>query len=207
MRANKGYTRLVEGQVSPGVHLRLGVRFGVSSPVIIGGLLVVITAVATGCDTAKQIATVEPTPMVPVGRGDVMVVYASRDEAPLLSKEDYTPLWGDLDADAQIIDRLLRAMEGGSPAEIEADLEFSAISLAINVRFLDGKTWSVRKVWKCYFTPEGRKTRCVEVPDHWHLLHRGEVVVSTALTDWFRRVSDYMPRLKAPAFAGSAAQW
>ena len=31
------------------------------------------------------------------------------------------------------------------------------------------------------------------MPDHWELLHRNEVVVSTALTEWFERVQEYMP--------------
>ena len=34
------------------------------------------------------------------------------------------------------------------------------------------------------------------MPDHWELLDRDEVVVSTALTEWFHRVQEYMPRVE-----------
>ena len=34
------------------------------------------------------------------------------------------------------------------------------------------------------------------MPDHWELLHRNEVVVSTALTEWFQRVREYMPSVE-----------
>ena len=37
---------------------------------------------------------------------------------------EYDPLWGDLDADAPIINRLLRAIEGGMPVEaVEVDVD------------------------------------------------------------------------------------
>ena len=66
-------------------------------------------------------------------------------------------------------------------------------SLVINLRFRNGTTWSVRQAIRCDLTSEGRKTNCLLVPDHWELLHRNEVVVSTALTEWFQRVREYMP--------------
>ena len=131
---------------------------------------------------------------------DVEVVYASPARPLPWDRGQYDPLWGDLDADAPIIDRLLRAIAGGTTAEIvETDEEriwtwFS--SLVMNIRFRNGTTWSVRTAIKCDSTSEGRKTNCLPVPDHWELLHRNEVVVSTALTEWFQRVREYMPSVE-----------
>ncbi|MCY4114599.1 MAG: BsuPI-related putative proteinase inhibitor [Chloroflexi bacterium] len=68
--------------------------------------------------------------------------------------------------------------------------------LVINLRFLNGTTWSVQQLLKCDLTSEGRETNCLPVPDHWELLHRNEVVVSTALTEWFQRVEEYMPSVE-----------
>ncbi len=34
------------------------------------------------------------------------------------------------------------------------------------------------------------------MPDHWELPHRNGVVVSTALTEWFERVEEYMPSVE-----------
>ena len=72
----------------------------------------------------------------------------------------------------------------------------SYASLVINLRFRNGATWSVRQMIRCDLTSEGRKTNCLPVPDHWELLHRNEVVVSTALTKWFQRVREYMPSVE-----------
>ena len=69
-------------------------------------------------------------------------------------------------------------------------------SLIMNLRFRNGTTWSVRTAIRCDITSEGRKTKCLPVPDHWELLHRNEVVVSTALTEWFERVQEYMPTVE-----------
>ena len=70
-------------------------------------------------------------------------------------------------------------------------------SLIMNLRFRNGTTWSVRTAIRCDVTSEGRKTKCLPVPDHWELLHRNEVVVSTALTEWFERVQEYMPTVES----------
>ena len=69
-------------------------------------------------------------------------------------------------------------------------------SLIMNLRFRNGTTWSVRTAIRCDITSEGRKTKCLPVPDHWELLHRNGVVVSTALTEWFERVEEYMPSVE-----------
>ncbi len=178
--------------------------------------MVLLIAAAAGCDDAKPSATVEPTvpnsvPVatpaasvtapsspLPVDAADVEVVYASRErQPPFLSPGDYDPLWGDLDADAPIIHRLLRAIAEGTPVEMDEELiGASDRSLAMNVRFRSGATWSVRQVRRCKLTSEGRMTTCLLVPDYWQLLHRNEVVVSTALTEWFERVQEYMPRVE-----------
>ena len=63
----------------------------------------------------------------------------------------------------------------------------------MNLRLRTGTIWSVRQLTSCDLTPEGAKTSCLPVPDHWHLLHRNELVVSTALTEWFQRIEEYMP--------------
>ena len=70
------------------------------------------------------------------------------------------------------------------------------LALAMNLRFRNGTTWSVRQLIRCDLTSEGKKTNCLAVPDHWELLHRNEVVVSTALTEWFQRVREYMPSVE-----------
>ena len=69
-------------------------------------------------------------------------------------------------------------------------------SLAMNLRFRNGTTWSVRQLLRCDLTSEERKTNCQSVPDHWELLHRNQVVLSTALTEWFERVEEYMPKVE-----------
>ena len=69
-------------------------------------------------------------------------------------------------------------------------------SLVMNLRFRNGATWSIRTAIRCDITSEGRKTNCLPVPDHWEILHRNEVVVSTALTEWFQRVREYMPSVE-----------
>ncbi len=82
---------------------------------------------------------------------------------------------------------------------VEIDLERTWTpysSLIMNLRFRNGTTWSVRTAIRCDITSEGRKTKCLPVPDHWELLHRNEVVVSTALTEWFERVQEYMPTVE-----------
>ena len=69
-------------------------------------------------------------------------------------------------------------------------------SLVMNLRFRNGTIWSVQQLIRCDLTSEGKKTKCLAVPDHWELLHRNEVVVSTALTEWFERVQEYMPKVE-----------
>ena len=165
---------------------------------IIGGPLVLLMVVATACDAVELSPTVEPTADVAVDTTDVEVVYASRErQPPLLIPGAYEPLWGGIGADEPIIDRLLRAIEGGTPVEIEEEgTLLSNIPLVMNVRFRDGTTWSVRQVAKCILTSEGRPTNCRDVPQHWHLLHSDEVIVSSALTEWFERVHEYMPEVE-----------
>ena len=186
---------------------------------ILGGLVVLLVVAVAGCADAEPNATGEstvsasaqvatPTPPVaappspvPADATDVEVVYASPPAYPLRwDQGEYDPLWGDLDADAPIIDRLLRAIEGGTPVEIaemdEEPIWTSYSSLVMNLRFRNGTTWSVRQAIGCDLTSEGRKTNCLPVPDHWELLHRNEVVVSTALTEWFQRVREYMPSVE-----------
>ena len=83
--------------------------------------------------------------------------------------------------------------------EVEVDEKpvwTSYSSLVMNLRFRNGTTWSVRQLIRCDLTSEGKKTNCLAVPDHWELLHRNEVVVSTALTEWFERVQEYMPTVE-----------
>ena len=129
---------------------------------------------------------------------DVEVVYASRErQPPSLMPGDYDPLWGDIDADTPIIDRLLRGIVGGTPVETDEELiRNSERSLTISVRFSDGTTWSVREVRRCELTSDGSMTNCLYVPNHWQLLHSNEIIVSTGLTDWFERVEEYMPRVR-----------
>ena len=69
-------------------------------------------------------------------------------------------------------------------------------SMAINIAFRDRTIWSVRQVIGCDVISEGRVNNCLPVPDHWELLHRNGVVVSTALTEWFERVEEYMPSVE-----------
>lgn len=90
--------------------------------------------------------------------------------------------------------------------EIEGDLEFSDRSLTNNTRFLDGTNWSVRQVWRCDLSSEGNRKNCLPVPDHWQLAHSGEVIVSEALTDWFKRVEEYMPVVEPLEFPESATR-
>ena len=185
---------------------------------IIGGLVVLLMVAVAGCadaepkstgvprvPTSTQVAT--PTPSVtappspaPADATDVEVVYASPAYPLPWDQGEYDPLWGDLDTDAPIIDRLLRAIAGGTPVEImEIDEERTWTpysSLVMNLRFRNGTTWSVRTAIRCDITSEGRKTKCLPVPDHWELLHRNGVVVSTALTEWFERVEEYMPSVE-----------
>ena len=185
---------------------------------IVGGLVVLLMVAVAGCadaepkstgvprvPTSAQVAT--PTPSVtappwpaPADATDVEVVYASPAYPLPWDQGEYDPLWGDLDTDAPIIDRLLRAIEGGMPVEeVEVDekpIWTSYSSLVMNLRFRNGTTWSVRQLIRCDLTSEGRKTNCLAVPDHWELLHRNEVVVSTALTEWFERVQEYMPTVE-----------
>ena len=68
--------------------------------------------------------------------------------------------------------------------------------MAINIVFRDGTIWSVRQVIGCNVISEGRVTNCRPVPDHWELRHRNGVVVSTALTEWFQRAQEHMPRVE-----------
>ena len=182
-----------------GKELRLGRRLGVTTRTIIGGLAVLLMLTVVACNDAETQPTVEPTLPVPlVEAADVEVVYASQErQPPLLFPGRYDPLWGDLDADAPIIDRLLGAMADGTAVQMDEELIGASVrSLTMNVRFRNGTTWSVRQVRRCELTPEERKTNCLPVPDHWQLLHRNDVVVSTALTEWFERAQEYMPRVE-----------
>ena len=138
---------------------------------------------------------------MPADATDVEVVYASSAYPLRWDQGEYDPLWGDLDADAPIIDRLLRAIEGGTPVEevdvvVDEKPSWTLSKLVMNLRFRDGTTWSVRQLIRCDLTSEESKTNCLPVPDHWELLHRNEVVVSTALTEWFQRVREYMPSVE-----------
>ena len=166
--------------------------------VIVGGLLVLLMVLATACDDAVPSATAEPTPSTAAKVADVEVVYVSRErQPPLLRPGHYDPLWGDIGGDEPIIDRLLSAIEGGSPVEIEEEgTLLSNIPLVINVRFRDGTTWSVRQATRCLLDAEGSPRNCRDVPHHWHLLHSDEMIVSTALTEWFERVHEYMPEVE-----------
>ena len=153
---------------------------------------------ASACDDTQPNVTAEPTSTMVANAADVEVVYASRErQPPLLTPGDYDPLWGDLDADALIIDRLLRAIEGGTPMDIgEEGTMLSNIPLIMNVRFRDRTIWSVRQATRCQLDAEGSPRNCRDVPHHWHLLHIDEVIVSTALTEWFELVHEYMPEVE-----------
>ena len=190
---------------------------------IMGGLALLLLVAIGGCSDAQpdianeptvsasvQVATPQPSitasPSAPlVDAREVEVVYASSARPISWNRGEYGPLWGDLDADARIINRLLRAIDAGAPVdvvEVNADGESSWTSyssLVINLRFLNGTTWSVQQLIKCDLTSDGRKTNCLPVPDHWELLHRDEVVVSTALTEWFQQVQEYMPSVEHSA--------
>ena len=177
-------------------------RSGLSALGITGGLLLLLLVAAVACEDAEPQPTAKPTLPVPlVDATDVEVVYASPRRPLPWDRGEYDPLWGDLDADAPIIDQLLRAIERGTPVEVvdvdEKRTWTGYSSLIMNLRFRNGTTWSVRTAIRCDVTSEGRKTKCLPVPDHWELLHRNEVVVSTALTEWFERVQEYMPTVKS----------
>ena len=202
------------------LHSRgLGLRHRIRATTvgIIGGLSVLLMVAVAGCDDAEPNVTGEltvptsaraatPTPSVaappsplPADATDVEVVYASREYEypPPWDRGEYDPLWGDLDAHAPIIDRLLRAIADATPVEMDEEaIGNSVSSLAMNVRFRNRTTWSVQQVRRCDLTSEGRKTNCLPVPHHWQLSHRNEVVMSTALTEWFERVEEYMPSIE-----------
>ena len=192
-------------------------RLGVTPRTVIGGLLALLLMAAAGCDDAKSNVTVEPTvptsaqvatpapsvttlPSPPVDATEVEVIYTSPRHPIPWGRGEYDPLWGDLDTDAPIIDRLLRAMEGGTPVEVlevdEKRIWTPYSSLVMNLRFRNGTTWSVWQLIRCDLTSEGKKTNCLAVPDHWELLHLDQVIMSTALTEWFERVQEYMPTVE-----------
>ena len=179
-------------------------RSGLSALSITGGLLLLLLVAAVACEDAEPQPTAKPTLPVPlVDATDVEVVYAFPAYPQPWGPGEYDPLWGDLDADAPIIDRLLRAIESGTPVEMvgvvkmEEELTWAPHSnLVMNLRFRDGTTWSVRHAIRCDLTSEGKKTNCLILADHWEVLPRNEVVVSTALTEWFERVQEYMPTVK-----------
>ena len=206
--------------MSYGKELGLGRRPEVTPRTIIGGLVLLLLVAMGGCadaqpntanepsvptsaqaDTPKPSITAPPSPL-PVDATDVEVVYASPRYPLPWDQGEYGPLWRDLDADAPIINLLLRAIEGGAPVEVvEVNEDGESIwtsysSLIINLRFRNGTTWSVQQLIRCDLTSEGRKTNCLPVPDQWKLLHRNEIVVSTALTEWFQRVKEYMPSVE-----------
>ena len=193
-------------------------RLGAWTRTIVVGLAALLMLSVAGCADAEPDATGEPavstsaqvatpTPSVtappspaPAVATAVEVVYASPAYPLPWDQGEYDPLWGDLDADAPIIDRLLRAIAGATPVEI-MEVDDDRIwtwysSFVINLRFRNSTTWSVRTAIRCDLTLEGRKTHCLPVPDHWELLHRNEVVVSTALTEWFQQVREYMPSVE-----------
>ena len=204
----------------PGEESGLGRRLGVTTRTVIAGLVVLLMVAVAACNDAEPNATVEPTvpssaqvatpkpsvttlPSPPVDATDVEVVYASPAYPQPWGPGEYDPLWGDLDADAPIIDRLLRAIEGGTPVEMVGVVKMAEeltwaphSNLVMNLRFRDGTTWSVRQLIRCDLTSEGKKTNCLILADHWEVLPRNEVVVSTALTEWFERVQEYMPTVK-----------
>ena len=173
-------------------------RLWISGLGIIGGPLILLMVVAAACDGPEPTPAIEPTSDVALDAADVEVVYASRErQPPFLLPGHYDPLWGGIGGDEPIINRLLSAIERGSPVEIEEEgTLLSNIPLVMNVRFRDGTTWSVRQVTKCILTSEGRPTNCRDVPHHWHLLHGDEIIVSNALTEWFERVHEYMPEVE-----------
>ena len=195
-------------------------RLRVWTRTIIGGLVVLQMVAVAGCADAEPNATGEPTvpasaqvatpkpsvttpPSPPVDPTEIEVVYASPAYPQLWGPGEYDPLWGDLDADAPIIDRLLRAIEGGTPVEMVGVVKMAEeltraphSNLVMNLRFRDGTTWSVRHAIRCDLTSEGKKTNCLILADHWEVLPRNEVVASTALTEWFERVQEYMPTVK-----------
>ena len=83
----------------------------------IGGLLVLLTLAAAGCD-AEPADKVAPTSPLTVDPTEVNVVYASRErQPPILFPGDYGPLWADLDTDAPIIDDLLSSIAAGTPVD------------------------------------------------------------------------------------------
>ena len=104
-----------------------------------------------------------------------------------------------------VIEQLLKAIAMGTVDRVreEEGIAFSDHGLAVNVRFRDGTIWWVKQVIKCNLTPEGRMTNCVSVPDHyhWNLLHPNQIAFSRllterALTEWFERVEEYMPKVE-----------
>ncbi len=105
-----------------GKELRLGRRIGVTTRTIIWGLAVLLVVAAVACKDAEPNATVEPTLPVPlVEATNVEVVYASRErQPPFLFTGDYDPLWGDLDTDEPIIEKLLNSIVIGTPVDLKA---------------------------------------------------------------------------------------
>ena len=137
---------------------------------------------------------------------DVEVVYPSRKlQPPFLKPGDYDPLWGSLDPDASRIEELLNAFTTGTVDRLgeEEDIAYSDDGLVVNGRFRDGTTWSLMQAIECDLTPEGRRKNCVSMPNryHWELDHPGRgssswVIHELALTEWFARVGEYMPRVE-----------
>ena len=194
--------------------------------VIGGLLVLLVVAAVACEDAEPNATVEPTLPGTLVEVTDVEVVYASRERhpPPFLFLGDYDPLWGDLDADVPIIEELLNSIVMGTPVDLKAgtgaskreivtiktgwggkEVEIEAFdgrtwlsdrSMAINIAFRDGTIWSVRQVIGCDVISEGRVTNCLAVPDHWELLHRNEAVVSTALTEWFERVEEYMPSVE-----------
>lgn len=192
-------------------------------------LLLFLMVAAPGCGDADSTSAAGPTLPPTLDAGDVRVVYASRErQPPLLFTGDYDPLWGDLVADAPIVEELLNAMVLGLPVDPEATSRASNIeivtivrgwgreeeeveaidgrawisdhSLTVNVVFNDGTVWSARQVIGCDVKPEGILTGCRPMPDHWELLHRDETVLSKALTEWFQHIEEYMPQVAPLSF-------
>ncbi len=132
-------------------------RLGVSRLAIIGGLLVLFTMAVTGCAEAGPNATAEPTP-VPVDATDVDVVYASRERPASISDVGgLRPAVGRSERRRTYHRPFAQGIEDGTPVDIQEEgTMLSNIPLVMNVRFQDGKTWSVRQVTKCILTSGGR---------------------------------------------------
>ena len=122
--------------------------------------MVLLMVAAAGCDDGKPTATVEPMSSVTVDPTDVEVVYASRErQPPFLWPGDYDPLWGDLDTDAPIIEKLLSSIVAGTAVDLEASTGTSKREIVIIKR-----GWGGARL--CTLKPHDRWSRascCIRV--------------------------------------------